>query len=387
MSRDDQPILEVDQVALRFGRRLGSSLRLGLCDTLRDLAGLPPRTHLGKDEFWALDGVSFQLRRGEALGLLGANGAGKSSLLKVVAGLLKPDRGRVTVRGRVGALIELGAGMHPLLTGRENIRVNAAILGLTRRETDAKIDEIIAFADLGDFIDAPVRGYSSGMRVRLGFAVAAHLEPDLLLIDEVLAVGDVSFRMKCFNRLRQIQSRTAFILVTHSVPDVTQFCTSGAFLKGGICSLGSVEQIASLYSPVISEGFAKFEAITHLPIHSPSHIESHAGEIRLPLAFARPPAPGSKLHFGIKTDQGFWVTGTQIQIDTPAPRGTVITSCPLSPGAYVIVVGLENAAGKYEYYAPAHSQLIVQGSSYKQAGPIKTLVRFDVSIPSQDHDS
>ena len=220
---NDAPLLEVEGVSARFALRLRSSLRYGLIDTARDLIGLGPRVHNGRDEFWAVDDVSFIVRRGECVGLLGANGAGKSTMLKITAGLLKPDRGSVTVRGRVGALIELGAGMHPLLSGRENIRVNAAILGLTQREIDQKMEQIIDFADLGEFIDAPVRGYSSGMRVRLGFAVAAHLEPDLLLVDEVLAVGDSAFRMKCFQRILDLKERgTSIVLVTHQMPDLAR---------------------------------------------------------------------------------------------------------------------------------------------------------------------
>lgn len=231
---DAATVLEVCNVSKRFARRLQTSLRYGVVDALRDMIGFPPRQGLGHEEFWALDNVSFTVRRGESIGLLGANGAGKSTLLKTIAGLIKPDRGHVNVRGRVGALIELGAGMHPLLSGRENIRVNAAVLGLSQRELAAKLDEIIAFADLGDFIDAPVQSYSSGMRVRLGFAVAAHLEPDLLLVDEVLAVGDVSFRMKCFQRIEKlINTGTSLILVSHSVIDIARVCSRVLVLKQG----------------------------------------------------------------------------------------------------------------------------------------------------------
>jgi lipopolysaccharide transport system ATP-binding protein len=156
---------------------------------------------LRQDEFWALRNVSFELRRGETLGLIGHNGAGKSTLLKLINGLIRPDAGRISIRGRVGALIELGAGFNPVLTGRENIYVNAAILGLSRGEVDRRFNEIIDFAEIDEFIDAPVQNYSSGMKVRLGFSVAAHLNPDILLIDEILSVGDASFRQRCLDRL------------------------------------------------------------------------------------------------------------------------------------------------------------------------------------------
>ena len=243
------PVLEVQHLTKRFARRLRTSLRYGMIDTWRDLTGRQPRTGLGRDEFWAVEDVSFSLRAGESLGLLGANGAGKSTLLKMIAGLMKPDRGAIDVRGRVGALIELGAGMHPLLTGRENIRVNAAILGLSQREIDARMDEIIAFADLGEFIDASVHGYSSGMRVRLGFAVAAHVGPDLLLVDEVLAVGDVSFRMKCFKRIQElIDGGCSIVLVSHNVVDIARVCQRGLVLDKGHGSLQDTpEKAIALY--------------------------------------------------------------------------------------------------------------------------------------------
>ncbi|MGZ5444089.1 MAG: ABC transporter ATP-binding protein [Thermoanaerobaculia bacterium] len=268
-----RPVLEVDDVAKRFGRRLRSSLRYGLVDAFRDLVALPPRVGLGADEFWAVEGITFALHPGESVGLIGANGAGKSTLLKMIAGLLKPDRGALLGRGRVGALIELGAGMHPLLSGRENIRVNAAVLGLTQREVNAKMSEIIAFADLGEFIDTPVQSYSSGMRARLGFAVAAHVDPDLLLIDEVLAVGDTGFRMRCFDRLRTlVAGGTALVIVSHNSVDLERMCSRGIVLDHGKARAdGPLPQALTEYeSLLLSEratgpqggGLARFEAIT-----------------------------------------------------------------------------------------------------------------------------
>ena len=171
-------------------------------------------------EFWAVNDVSFELKRGECLGLIGRNGAGKTTLLRMLNGLIKPDAGRIETRGRVGALIALGAGFNPILTGRENIYTNASVLGLSKKETDAKLDEIIDFAEIGDFIDTPVQNYSSGMAVRLGFAIASSLEPDILLLDEVLAVGDLGFRFKCFQRIGKVLRNAAVIFVSHSMPEV-----------------------------------------------------------------------------------------------------------------------------------------------------------------------
>jgi ABC-type polysaccharide/polyol phosphate transport system ATPase subunit len=239
-SESGEVLVDVEGVSKRFCRDLRSSLVHGVRDIAGELlgTGVPDRRQLRPGEFWALDDVSFQLRRGECLGLIGPNGAGKSTLLKLISGLIKPDAGRIRVRGRVGALIELGAGFHPLLTGRENIRVNASILGLDRRQLADRQDAIIDFADIGDAIDAPVQSYSSGMRARLGFAIAAHLDPDVLLIDEVLAVGDLAFRIKCTNHMLQMTRQgTAVIFVTHSLYQLNVITNAALLLKNGAVAL------------------------------------------------------------------------------------------------------------------------------------------------------
>ncbi len=178
----------------------------GFRDILRDTAGLHPKSdRLRRKEFWAVDDVSFELRKGETLGIIGPNGAGKTTLLKMLNGIVLPDKGSLRIKGRVGALIQVGAGFHPQLTGRENIYINGAILGMGKREIDKKFDAIVEFADIGDFLDTPVKHYSSGMFVRLGFAVAVHCEPEILLVDEVLAVGDTGFQTKCFNKIGELK--------------------------------------------------------------------------------------------------------------------------------------------------------------------------------------
>ncbi len=380
---DAAPVLEVCNVSKRFGRRLQTSLRYGVVDALRDMTGLPSRQGLGREEFWALDDVSFTVRRGESIGLLGANGAGKSTLLKIIAGLIKPDRGQVTVRGRVGALIELGAGMHPLLSGRENIRVNAAVLGLTQRELAAKLDEIIAFADLGDFIDAPVQSYSSGMRVRLGFAVAAHLEPDILLVDEVLAVGDTNFRIKCFNQIRKIQSHTAIILVSHSIPDLSQFTESGILLSKGRCiTRDAINKALQLYTknqPV----FQRIHTVTKNNISGPENLTLIGNNLNLPLSFDALPQPNSILHIGLKTDQGQWITGSQIKITTSSTRGVISAHCPLNPGVYFILLGLATPDGTYQYYSPQYTRVSVPGVEPMIAGPLNMPFTFNENALSE----
>lgn len=185
-------------------------------------------------EFWALKDVSFEVKKGETIGIIGRNGSGKSTLLQVICGTLSPTSGSATTSGRVAALLELGAGFNPEFTGRENLFLNAAILGLSREEIEERFDSIVAFADIGDFIERPVKTYSSGMYVRLAFAVQAQIDPDVLIVDEALAVGDARFQAKCFNRLRELRERgTSILLVTHSTEQVVTHCDRAILLEGG----------------------------------------------------------------------------------------------------------------------------------------------------------
>jgi lipopolysaccharide transport system ATP-binding protein len=204
---------------------------------------------LADQEFWALRNVSFEVRSGEALGIIGPNGAGKSTALKILTGILGPTKGERTVRGHVGALIEVAAGFHPDLTGRENIFLQGAIMGLRRREVVGKLDEIIAFSGINDFVDTPVKRYSSGMNARLGFAIATALNPDVLLIDEVLAVGDLSFQQKCYERLARYRKEgTAIAFVSHSMQAVASICDRVLLLRRGADPLlGRFEEVVPEY--------------------------------------------------------------------------------------------------------------------------------------------
>lgn len=229
--------VKVKNVSKKFCYDFKRSLRYGVRDLGNELLGRQSKdkNKLRADEFWAINDISFELKRGECLGLIGLNGAGKSTLLKMLNGLIKPDTGQISTRGRVGALIELGAGFHPILTGQENIYINGSILGFSKKEIDQKLDEIINFAELEEFIDTPVQNYSSGMKVRLGFAIAAQLKPDILLIDEVLSVGDIGFRAKCYNIISERLRESAIIFVSHSMPEITRICSSILLLKRGKC--------------------------------------------------------------------------------------------------------------------------------------------------------
>lgn len=201
------------------------------------------------EEFWALSDVSLEIGTSETAGLIGANGSGKSTLLKCVAGIILPTKGRITTRGRIASLLELGAGFHPDLTGRENVFLNASILGLSRRETERHFDAIVGFAELEAFIDTQVRHYSSGMYVRLGFAVAVHVDPEILIVDEVLAVGDEAFQRRCLGRIRDFQREgRTIVFVTHAVDLVREICTRAFFLeKGHLVSQGRPSEVVDTF--------------------------------------------------------------------------------------------------------------------------------------------
>jgi ABC-type polysaccharide/polyol phosphate transport system ATPase subunit len=245
-----EELITVEGLSKKFCRGLKRSLWYGLTDLGSELIGRrDDAARLRADEFWAVKDVSFALKRGECLGLIGRNGAGKTTILRMLNGLIKPDQGRIVMRGRVGALIALGAGFNPILTGRENIYVAASVLGIPRKEIDAKFDDIVAFAELPEFIDSPVQSYSSGMSVRLGFAVATALEPDVLLLDEVLAVGDASFRSKCIRRIGALLSNSAVILVSHDAWSIRRICDAVLWLKNGTAAFhGDTETGMQRYS-------------------------------------------------------------------------------------------------------------------------------------------
>ena len=231
--QEKEILVSVQNVSKKFSMDMKSSLKYGALDIIKSTLGIKINKDLRPKEFWAVKDISFKLRRGECIGLIGHNGAGKSTLLKVLNGLYAPDKGQIVMKGKIGALIELGAGFNPILTGRENIYNNASILGFTRKDVEEKIDSIIEFSEVEQFIDMPIQNYSSGMKVRLGFAIAAHLEPDILIIDEVLAVGDLGFVLKCFKKIDELLPNTALIFVSHSMPMVSRICNEIILMDHG----------------------------------------------------------------------------------------------------------------------------------------------------------
>ena len=264
------------------------------------------------EEFWALKDVSFEVKRGEVVGVIGRNGAGKSTLLKILSRITEPTRGRVTIEGRVASLLEVGTGFHPELTGRENIFLNGAILGMTRREIAAKFDEIVDFAEIEKFLDTPVKRYSSGMYVRLAFAVAAHLEPEILIIDEVLAVGDVVFQKKCLGKMQSVaQAGRTVLFVSHNMQMVAGLTERAMLLEGGhLAAIGPSTQVIDRYLSEQATGEAFFQKapsgqtpeITKVTLHTsgPGEIHQHGKAMSIDIELFTPEAvPNAAISFQI----------------------------------------------------------------------------------------
>ena len=371
----------VENLAKRYRRAVPGyqlrTLKSALLDRslVRDLA--PGET------ITALDGVSFEVGRGEAFGLIGGNGSGKSTLLKVVAGILKPTSGRVAVSGRISALIELGAGFHPEISGRENVFINAAVLGLERAEVARRFDSIVEFAGLGDFIDEPVKNYSSGMYVRLGFAVAVHTDPDVLLVDEVLAVGDEAFAHKCLRRIEEHLGRGGTLLfVSHSLSLVEELCDRVLWLERGTPRLqGPPRRVIDAYRLAVAEeegrehqaareagsageagpsealrwgsGEAEILRVRLLDGAGEERYHLQSGEAATIEITARAPRALDDFVFGvaIATPRGEMVWGTNTDLAGFAPRrfageATVRVRCP----------ALRLAAGEYQLDVAVHAR-------------------------------
>ena len=238
------PVVKVDNLGKRFRRYPVSSSR-----SLKETMLVGWRRREPADYFWVFRGVVFEVIPGEMLGIIGRNGAGKSTLLSLTAGLLRGDEGSIKLRGHVSALLDLGRSLHPLLTGRENIRTSCLLNGMTNRQVDERAERIIEFAEIAEFLDAPVRTYSSGMKARLAFAVAIHSDPDILLIDEFLFVGDQFFQNKCIERIRSLmRSGTAVLLSSHIAAKISDHCDRALWLgKGGVRALGPPDEVLAQY--------------------------------------------------------------------------------------------------------------------------------------------
>lgn len=240
-----QPAIKISGLSKRYEIRREGARYATLSDSISGMF----KSRMSKETFWALDDVSFEINPGERVGIIGRNGAGKSTLLKVMSRIVKPTKGRLELRGRIASLLEVGTGFHPELSGRENIFLNGSILGMSRSEIKLRFDEIVAFSEVERFLDTPVKRYSSGMYVRLAFAVAAHLEPEILIVDEVLAVGDAEFQRKCLGKMKDVAGagRTV-ILVSHNMAAVQHLCERAIYLKAGkLVESGPAEKVISTY--------------------------------------------------------------------------------------------------------------------------------------------
>jgi len=228
-------VIQVENVSKKYCKSLRNSMIYGVNDIVRNSLGLSSNPEvLRKNEFWAVNDVSFEVKKGETLGLIGPNGSGKTTMLKMLNGIFWPDKGKISINGKVGGLIEVGAGFHPMLTGKENIYINGAILGMSKKEIDEKFDAIVSFADIGDFLHTPVKNYSSGMYVRLGFSIAIHCKPDILLVDEILSVGDAKFRRRSFSKVNELIGDTTIVIVSHNMFQIEKWCDKVIYLDKGV---------------------------------------------------------------------------------------------------------------------------------------------------------
>jgi ABC-2 type transport system ATP-binding protein len=324
------------------------------------------------DEFWALKDIEFEIPFGSTFGIIGSNGSGKSTLLKCLAGILSPDKGSVSCNGRMAALLELGAGFHPDLSGRENIYLNGAILGMSRSEIDRKLEEIIDFSGLDKFVDTPVKNYSSGMVVRLGFAIATNVDPEILIIDEVLAVGDESFQHRCHEKIETFrQEGRTIILVSHGLMEVAQLCSTVAWLeKGAIQEIGPSYEVISKYSGQshnaapkiegeIGERWGSHEAeITRAEFVDVDGVLKTGEPISLQIDYTAH-MPIKEPVFGIRFTHlhgtNVWGSNTKRMGFQPATlnnSGTItltIPELPILAGTYDLTVALSDQHETYEY--------------------------------------
>ncbi|WP_125774510.1 ABC transporter ATP-binding protein [Antribacter gilvus] len=393
-------VVEIENLSKRFVIRKEKSLKERVVNF--------GRSQKFKEDFWALRDVDVAIEAGTTVGLIGPNGSGKSTLLKMIGGILQPDQGSVRIRGRLAALLELGAGFHPDLTGRENVYLNASILGISREQTDKYFDAIVEFSGIEKFIDTQVKFYSSGMYVRLAFAVAVHVDPDILLVDEVLAVGDEPFQRKCLERIRQFQAEgRTIVLVTHSLEQVAEFCDRAIVLEHGrVIEDGSprdalralradfeetrvAEQERKAAASGVEQPVARFAGIS---LRSES---GQTSEITL--------SPGEGLHVAMEITSDRLLEGAVIEIGVTTSMGTTlymtsttmldrelgplkdVTRCAfylhslhLGPDEYAVRATLRDGAGTELHHVPVAATFSVSGDG-QSLGPVRTPADFVIN--------
>jgi lipopolysaccharide transport system ATP-binding protein len=347
----------------QLGASKSGSLKESLVDKWNLLTG---KKSSATQDFWALRDVTFEIRKGEAVGVIGRNGAGKSTLLKLLSRITEPTRGRIEMDGRVESLLEVGTGFHPELSGRENVFLNGTILGMTRREIKARFDEIVAFSGVEKFIDTPVKYYSSGMYVRLAFAVAAHLEPEILIIDEVLAVGDAEFQKKCLGKMNEVAGQGKTVLfVSHDMQAISTLTSKAIFLKNGyLTSVGSTDAIIDSYisahkpteltyadlSPAHKPKIAGVRLLTSLP----NNVQSNSKDMAVEITIATPVAvKNACVSFQIvdakeRNCAHLWTFDSQLPMCREAGEYTLVCVIPklrLYMGKYTLKVYLSEPPG------------------------------------------
>jgi lipopolysaccharide transport system ATP-binding protein len=374
------------------------------------------------DYLWAIKDVSFDVMPGQCVGIVGRNGSGKSTALKLSTRILRPTLGRVVARGRVSALLELGAGFHPDLTGRENIFLNGSLLGLSKSYLERKFDEIVAFSELGDFIDMPVKHYSSGMYMRLGFSVAIHLDPEILIIDEILAVGDLPFQVKCIDRIYELKERgITILLVSHNLELVRRLCTDLIWLeKGELQAVGTVEEVAELYAAsghtsdassklwLQGEGFDRHGSgemeITAVHIYDSQCQERNVfqtGEsVIVEIHYiAHQPIEEPEIGLAILNQDGLLITSpnnrlAKLELGTVMGAGIVryrIDNLPLLPAQYMLTVAIHDSrlAFAYDYHKAAYPLRVVVGDADASQGILDIPATWDhlpQSSPISEND-
>jgi lipopolysaccharide transport system ATP-binding protein len=403
------PVITADSLSKRYQRGMAATSGL-LRDTLALAFRAPHRLFQRdrKESFWALKDVSLEVPQGEVLGLIGRNGSGKTTLLKILSRITRPTAGWAEIHGRVGSLLEVGTGFHPELTGRENTYLSGAILGMGRQEITRKFDEIVAFAELEQFIDTPVKHYSSGMYVRLAFAVAAHLEPEILLVDEVLAVGDIRFQKKCLGKMGDVaRAGRTIILVTHQLNQIRRLCNRVVWLDGGaLRRTGSTAEVVSAYEADMtsndltdarpSEGRAQFIRWKLMgPESTSDHVLSSGGETSVSFLL-RVNSPLHSVHHGIalydQSRQLLW--GNAADGITLAPglhefRYT-LPVLPLRPGAYSWRVSLYESGERIDDWecVPQMQVVTLPVTHYRDeaAGFLNIPSKLDISPASSSRE-
>jgi lipopolysaccharide transport system ATP-binding protein len=365
-------------------------------DSLRDLipsllgraVGRGRRGDLTADEFWAVSDISFEVGTGEALGIIGPNGAGKSTVLKLLTRILKPTRGRCEVRGRVGALIEVAAGFHPDLTGRENVYLQGSLMGMKRVEIARAFDEIVEFAGVAEFIDTPVKRYSSGMNARLGFAIAAHLNPDVLLIDEVLSVGDARFQERCVDRMRALRTRgIPLVFVSHNLTAVLDLCTRAVLIDHGRLRFDGAPATAIQEYRRATAGRDAEQTHPHdIHIAGVEVFDTHArpveavetgGGLTVRIRY-HATRPVVRPHFAVDIHRGdgIYCYGTNTRLarldlgtlEGPGHIDFVIPSLPLLPGCYSLSIGILDTHGLRPYDVQFHAYPFSVASACRDLG-------------------